>query len=243
MFQDDRSLWDSLATSRRNVSQQARKAPCGVQLRRPVQQQFTHNVLLKGSDLLTSLTGVLLRFRKHPVACDIEKMYLQVKVPTSDQSALRFVYRPPCSKGDIYTYQMTVRLSKVILCVTRRWLRRIRWGSFGSSRSQVNNCYKVNSNWIRKFIFSFEETWEKINFQLGRVEMQLGAWRVINIMSGPNHDRKRKKFLQDFHTTVFSHFLRVHQAASSKMDSCYSCADIFKSEGYGNEENSNPDCL
>ena len=70
-----------------------------------------NEVLMKGPDLLTSMVGVLLRFRQHPVpvAGDIEKMYHQVKVPAADQSSLRFFYCKPGSQ-QIDTYQMTVHV-------------------------------------------------------------------------------------------------------------------------------------
>ena len=66
-------------------------------------------MLLVGPDLLTSQTGVLLRFRQRPVAvvADIAGMYHQVEVSKCDQSVLRFLYRKPNSDNPIETLQMT----------------------------------------------------------------------------------------------------------------------------------------
>ena len=68
-----------------------------------------NDVLLVGPDLLTSQTGVLLRFRQRPVAvvADIAGMYHQVEVSKCDQSVLRFLYRKPNSDDPIETLQMT----------------------------------------------------------------------------------------------------------------------------------------
>ncbi|XP_046632214.1 uncharacterized protein LOC124311889 [Daphnia pulicaria] len=68
--------------------------------------------LYKGPDLLTSLIGVLLRFRLHPCAIsgDIQKMYHQVQVPEHQQSLLRFIWREPGSTEDPQTFQMTVHV-------------------------------------------------------------------------------------------------------------------------------------
>jgi hypothetical protein len=62
-----------------------------------------NDMLYQGPDLLTSQVAVLLRFRQFPVpiAGDIEKMYPQVQVPASDQSALRFLYQAPGSNEPI----------------------------------------------------------------------------------------------------------------------------------------------
>ena len=50
--------------------------------------------LLSGPDLTNNLTGVLLRFRQHPVAlmCDIEKMFHQFQVCEGDRDYLRFLW-------------------------------------------------------------------------------------------------------------------------------------------------------
>jgi hypothetical protein len=68
--------------------------------------------LFKGPDLLTSLIGVLLRFRRLPVPIsgDIEKMYHQVLVPSHQQSFLRFLWKNPDQVGEPKPYQMTVHI-------------------------------------------------------------------------------------------------------------------------------------
>ena len=52
-----------------------------------------NDYLMKGPNLVNSLVGVLLRFRKHPVAvvADIESMFHQVRVAPRDRDALRFL--------------------------------------------------------------------------------------------------------------------------------------------------------
>ena len=50
--------------------------------------------LLSGPNLTNDLTGVLLQFRKYPVALcsDIEEMFLQLRVPTTDRMSLSFLW-------------------------------------------------------------------------------------------------------------------------------------------------------
>ena len=64
--------------------------------------------LLTGPDLLQNLIYVLLRFRQHPyaVSADIEGMFLQVGVLTSDQPSLRFLWRED-STTNVVVYQYT----------------------------------------------------------------------------------------------------------------------------------------
>ena len=72
-----------------------------------------NDYLMKGPNLVNSLVGVLLRFRKHPVAvvADIESMFHQVRVAPRDRDALRFLWWP---EGDLEAepkiYRMLVDL-------------------------------------------------------------------------------------------------------------------------------------
>lgn len=69
--------------------------------------------LLTGPDLTNGLTGVLCRFRKHPIAvmCDIEKMFHRFHVNREDRDFLRFLW---WANGDTDTepreYRMKVHL-------------------------------------------------------------------------------------------------------------------------------------
>ena len=75
--------------------------------------QSLNDHLMKGPNLVSSIVGVLLRFRKYPVAviADIEAMFHQVHVAPRDRDALRFLWWPD---GDIKVepevYRMTVHL-------------------------------------------------------------------------------------------------------------------------------------
>ena len=69
--------------------------------------------LLPGPDMINNLTGVLIRFRQHPIAlmCDIEKMFHQFHVQEDDRNYLRFLW---WKDGDTNTqpqeYRMKVHL-------------------------------------------------------------------------------------------------------------------------------------
>ena len=72
-----------------------------------------NDFLMKGPDLMNSLVGVLLRFRKAPitVTANIEAMFYQVRVAPSDKDTLRF-YRWPNDDLDRIPeiYRMTMHL-------------------------------------------------------------------------------------------------------------------------------------
>ena len=67
--------------------------------------------LLSGPDQMNSLAGILLRFRKEPVAlsCDIQRMFHNFKVDPADRDFLRFLWVSSDLKT-IKTYRMTVHL-------------------------------------------------------------------------------------------------------------------------------------
>ena len=77
------------------------------------QGRCLNDELLQGPDLANLLVGVLIRFRKEPIAvqADITSMFYQVRVPSYQQKFLRFLYWPDgdVSKG-LEEFQMCVHL-------------------------------------------------------------------------------------------------------------------------------------
>ncbi|KAL8619870.1 hypothetical protein ACOMHN_025956 [Nucella lapillus] len=70
-------------------------------------------LLLKGPDLISSLSGVLCRFRKGPIAfaCDIEKMYHQFHVTEPHRDFLRFLWwENGDTTGILKDYRMKVHI-------------------------------------------------------------------------------------------------------------------------------------
>ena len=70
------------------------------------QSQSLNSNLPKGPDLLSNLTGVILRFRENklPLSANIEQMFMQVKVAPEDIKFLRFLWN---NDGRIETYEYT----------------------------------------------------------------------------------------------------------------------------------------
>ena len=69
--------------------------------------------LLQGPDLTNTLVGVLTRFREEPVVliADIEAMFYQVRVPSADCDALRFLWWPEGNLSEEpEEYEMRVHL-------------------------------------------------------------------------------------------------------------------------------------
>ena len=62
--------------------------------------------LLKGPDLLSSLIGIILRFRINEFAVirDIDQMFHQVNVPTTDRDPLRFFVERQCRTSNWRLY-------------------------------------------------------------------------------------------------------------------------------------------
>ena len=71
-----------------------------------------NDVLLLGSDLLRSLTGILANFRKSPVAFggDIREMFHQVRIRPEDTTCQRFLWRNGNSKNPPDTFEMEVMI-------------------------------------------------------------------------------------------------------------------------------------
>ena len=71
-----------------------------------------NNQLLQGSDFTNSLLGILLRFRRYPIALvvDIEGMFHQVKVPPEDSDALRFLWWEDSDLERPSEFQMTSQI-------------------------------------------------------------------------------------------------------------------------------------
>lgn len=69
-----------------------------------------NSVLLQGPDMLNSLVGILLRFRKEKVAItmDVQHMFYNFKVPEKQRSYLRFIWHQNNNFHEpLVDYQMT----------------------------------------------------------------------------------------------------------------------------------------
>ena len=72
-----------------------------------------NNVLLPGPDSTNSLLGILLRFRKEPIAmtADVEQMFYNFMVREDHRDFLRFLwYRDNDLEKDLIEYRMTVHV-------------------------------------------------------------------------------------------------------------------------------------
>ena len=70
-----------------------------------------NDILLQGPDMVNSLVGILLRFRKEQIAvcCDIEKMFYNFYVPSEQRDYLRFLWVNE-DLSQVKEYRMTVHL-------------------------------------------------------------------------------------------------------------------------------------
>ncbi|XP_067947596.1 uncharacterized protein [Watersipora subatra] len=72
--------------------------------------QSLNDFLMQGPDQLSSLIGILMRFRREQVgiACDVERMFHQFRVHKDDRNYLRFLWFD--EEGKVVTYRMKVHL-------------------------------------------------------------------------------------------------------------------------------------
>ena len=95
------------------------------------QGQSLNSNLLKGPDLLSNLTGVILRFREDNLAlsADIEQMFMQIEISPEDQKFLHFLW---INDGRVDTYEYTSRLfgPKDSPCIA----------SYALRKTTLNNC-------------------------------------------------------------------------------------------------------
>ena len=71
-----------------------------------------NDIIYQGTKLQRELFDVLLRYRKHPIAlvCDIEQMYLRIKIPEKDRPFHRFLWRDlnQNKNPDVYEFSRVV---------------------------------------------------------------------------------------------------------------------------------------
>ena len=71
-----------------------------------------NDIIYQGPKLQRELFDVLLRYRKHPIAlvCDIEEMYLRIKIPEKDRPFHRFLWRDlnQNKSPDVYEFSRVV---------------------------------------------------------------------------------------------------------------------------------------
>ena len=76
-------------------------------------EKSLNDFLMKGPDLMNSLVGVLLRFRREKIAivADIETMFYQIRINLLDRGALRFLWWSQENlNNEPSIYRMTVHL-------------------------------------------------------------------------------------------------------------------------------------
>ncbi len=143
-----------------------------------------NEALMTGPDLLTSLFGVLMRFRRHKfaVSADIEKMFYQVSVPKADRSALRFFWRTPGSTCPPDLYEMTVHVfgavcSPTICTFALRQTIIDNPGQFEDVASKVTECFYVD-NYLDSFESSdeAEKSVKELTALLQRGGFRLNQW-------------------------------------------------------------------
>lgn len=150
------------------------------------QKTSLNDNLLKGTDLMTNLLGVYLRFRHYHYAIsgDIKAMFHQVGVIQEDQSLLRFLYRKPGSEEPIRTYKMVRHVfgavSSPTTCI------------FALRRAAEDNClavpkvanFAIDQTYVDNVLLS-EDGEEELTkrFEQCKQTCARGGFNLVQIMS------------------------------------------------------------
>ena len=144
--------------------------------------------LFTGSDLLNSLVGILLQFQNHKIVLvgDVEAMFYQVRVKSSDRDVLRFLWAdlPFEDPTEIDTYQMLVHIFGATDSPCRE-----NFAVKCVARYNKERCSRVASESILKSFYADDSlksvitTGEAVNFakEISDV-MRHGGFRLTNVI-------------------------------------------------------------
>lgn len=117
-----------------------------------------NDYLLTGPDLLSSLLGIMLRFRENKVGVtgDIKDMFLRVKIREEDQHALRFLWRDDPA-GELKTYLMTSLIFGANCSpFVAQFVKNLNARRYESSMPDAVNAI-YNSHYVDDYIDSFPD--------------------------------------------------------------------------------------
>ena len=140
--------------------------------------------LLKGPDLLNSLIGLLIRFRKgkYTVIVDIEQMFHQIFVLEKDRDTLHFLWRDTLS-GNIDDYIMNVHLFGKIEspCCTNWLLKKTALNQ--KDTHPENTVLKILDNfYMDDYLNSFSS--KIVNLELDEIPIE----RALGLLWNPLND-------------------------------------------------------
>lgn len=147
--------------------------------------------LLSGPDMLNNLSGVLIRFRQHPIAlmCDIQKMFHQFHVVEADRNFLRFLW---WKQGDLNSQPSEFRMKVHLFGAASS----PGCANYGMKHLAKENCgiYTQGSRFVMRDFYvddglaSVENTEDAI--QLAREARELCAMGGLRLHKFVSNDRK-----------------------------------------------------
>ncbi|XP_071944680.1 uncharacterized protein [Antedon mediterranea] len=107
-----------------------------------------NDVVMQGPDLVNSLMGVLLRFRRRQYAImgDIKSMFHQVRVPPNERDVLRFLWWTDDEMTEVSTYRMCVHLFGGTWCPSASTYALRKAAQDNRAKVDVNITEIVNEN-------------------------------------------------------------------------------------------------